>query len=69
MYIKLFKLTPEQIEDRERIRRVIQTVIWSFFSLVLALFIPSIGVVISVIGGLAAVFIFIFPGNGSFVIL
>ncbi|XP_038661936.1 putative sodium-coupled neutral amino acid transporter 7 [Scyliorhinus canicula] len=46
----------------ERRRRILQTLIWFFLTLVLALFIPDIGKVISVIGGLAACFILVFPG-------
>ena len=55
----------EQVEVdvvRERRRRLLQTVIWFFLTLILALFIPDIGRVISLIGGLAACFIFVFPG-------
>ncbi|KAM9408816.1 sodium-coupled neutral amino acid transporter 7 isoform 1-T2 [Pholidichthys leucotaenia] len=47
---------------RERRRRILQTLVWFFVTLVLALFIPDIGRVISLIGGLAACFIFVFPG-------
>ncbi|XP_048887393.1 putative sodium-coupled neutral amino acid transporter 7 [Brienomyrus brachyistius] len=47
---------------RERRRRVAQTVLWFCLTLILALFIPDIGRVISLIGGLAACFIFVFPG-------
>nr|XP_023671767.1 putative sodium-coupled neutral amino acid transporter 7 [Paramormyrops kingsleyae] len=47
---------------RERRRRVVQTVLWFCLTLLLALFIPDIGRVISLIGGLAACFIFVFPG-------
>ncbi|XP_063951212.1 sodium-coupled neutral amino acid transporter 7-like [Lytechinus pictus] len=54
--------TDEEWALREKRRRVIETVTWFSISLLLALFIPDIGVVISVIGGLAAVFIFVFPG-------
>lgn len=46
----------------ERRRRILQTVTWFLLTLVLGLFIPDIGKVISVIGGLAACFIFVFPG-------
>ncbi|KAG9266504.1 putative sodium-coupled neutral amino acid transporter 7 [Astyanax mexicanus] len=46
----------------ERRRRLIQTLVWFCFTLLLALFIPDIGRVISLIGGLAACFIFVFPG-------
>lgn len=47
---------------RERRRRLLQTISWFLLTLLLALFIPDIGKVISVIGGLAACFIFVFPG-------
>ncbi|XP_072374731.1 sodium-coupled neutral amino acid transporter 7 isoform X2 [Scyliorhinus torazame] len=46
----------------EKRRRILQTLIWFILTLVLALFIPDIGKVISVIGGLAACFILVFPG-------
>uniref|UniRef100_A0A3Q3X7A2 Sodium-coupled neutral amino acid transporter 7 n=1 Tax=Mola mola TaxID=94237 RepID=A0A3Q3X7A2_MOLML len=55
----------EQVEvcvRRERRRRILQTLVWFVITLVLALFIPDIGHVISLIGGLAACFIFVFPG-------
>lgn len=47
---------------RERRRRILQTTVWFSTTLALALFIPDIGKVISLIGGLAACFIFVFPG-------
>nr|XP_025043003.1 putative sodium-coupled neutral amino acid transporter 7 [Pelodiscus sinensis] len=55
----------EAVEEdvvRERRRRVLQTISWFLLTLLLALFIPDIGKVISLIGGLAACFIFVFPG-------
>lgn len=55
----------EQVEvcvRREQRRRIVQTLVWFVVTLVLALFIPDIGRVISLIGGLAACFIFVFPG-------
>ncbi|XP_064640585.1 sodium-coupled neutral amino acid transporter 7-like isoform X2 [Lineus longissimus] len=55
-------LTPDQIVSGEKSRRVLVTLVWFVTSLVLAVFIPNIGAVISVLGGLAAVFIFVFPG-------
>ncbi|KAG7468625.1 hypothetical protein MATL_G00145070 [Megalops atlanticus] len=58
-----FRDEPVEVDvGRERRRRVIQTVTWFFLTLILALFIPDIGRVISLIGGLAACFIFVFPG-------
>ncbi|XP_077570147.1 sodium-coupled neutral amino acid transporter 7 [Stigmatopora nigra] len=47
---------------REQRRRILQTLVWFVVTLVLALFTPDIGRVISLIGGLAACFIFVFPG-------
>lgn len=53
---------------REQRRRILQTLVWFVVTLVLALFIPDIGRVISLIGGLAACFIFVFPGNTSLIL-
>ncbi|XP_049642088.1 sodium-coupled neutral amino acid transporter 7 [Suncus etruscus] len=52
----------EEDVGRERRRRLLQTFTWFLLTLLLALFIPDIGRVISVVGGLAACFIFVFPG-------
>ncbi|KAM3625631.1 uncharacterized protein V6R79_015057 [Siganus canaliculatus] len=42
--------------------RVVLTVIWIAITLLIAMFVPDMGEVISVIGGISAFFIFIFPG-------
>uniref|UniRef100_A0A3B5AFB1 Putative sodium-coupled neutral amino acid transporter 8 n=1 Tax=Stegastes partitus TaxID=144197 RepID=A0A3B5AFB1_9TELE len=42
--------------------RVALTVVWITFTLLIAMFVPDMGQVISVIGGISAFFIFIFPG-------
>ncbi|XP_018523381.1 putative sodium-coupled neutral amino acid transporter 8 [Lates calcarifer] len=42
--------------------RVVLTVIWITITLAIAMFVPDMGEVISVIGGISAFFIFIFPG-------
>ncbi|XP_029623397.1 putative sodium-coupled neutral amino acid transporter 8 isoform X2 [Salmo trutta] len=42
--------------------RVILTVIWITITLLIAMFVPDMSEVISVIGGISAFFIFIFPG-------
>ncbi|KAL7978777.1 hypothetical protein Chor_013266 [Crotalus horridus] len=54
--------TVDEDVAQERRRRLLQTLCWFLLTLLLALFIPDIGRVISVIGGLAACFIFVFPG-------
>ncbi|KAG8437725.1 hypothetical protein GDO86_008438 [Hymenochirus boettgeri] len=46
----------------ERVWRIIITILWIIVTLIIALFVPDISKVISVIGGISAFFIFIFPG-------
>lgn len=45
--------------------RVLLTVIWISVTLLIAMFVPDMSKVISVIGGISAFFIFIFPGMNS----
>ena len=51
------------VDVAERRRRITTTVLWFISTLLIALFIPDIGVVISLLGGLAVIFIFVFPGQ------
>nr|KAG5687546.1 hypothetical protein BaRGS_013648 [Batillaria attramentaria] len=53
-----------ETEFQERLRRVSVSSLWFFITLLLAVFIPDLGVVIQMLGSLAAVFIFVFPGVG-----
>ncbi|XP_046360378.2 putative sodium-coupled neutral amino acid transporter 7 [Haliotis rufescens] len=62
IWISARRMAPEDIAQGERMRRIITTVIWFGLTVVLAVLIPNIGVVIQMLGALAAVFIFIFPG-------
>uniref|UniRef100_A0A8C3JR81 Sodium-coupled neutral amino acid transporter 7 n=1 Tax=Calidris pygmaea TaxID=425635 RepID=A0A8C3JR81_9CHAR len=62
LWLRYTGVTVEEDVVRERRRRLLQTITWFLLTLLLALFIPDIGKVISVIGGLAACFIFVFPG-------
>ncbi|XP_013408713.1 putative sodium-coupled neutral amino acid transporter 7 isoform X2 [Lingula anatina] len=62
LWVELWKLTPEDIVRKETLRRIIQTILWFGLSLLLAVVTPNIAVVIDLLGGLAAVFIFTFPG-------
>lgn len=50
----------------ERRSRYILTVLWITVTMFIAMFVPDISKVISVIGGISAFFIFIFPGNAVF---
>jgi len=61
--VYVFKLSPEDIAQKENSRRIVMTILWFGVSLLLAVIVPNIGVVIALLGGLAAVFVFIFPGE------
>uniref|UniRef100_A0A8C0IQ77 Solute carrier family 38 member 8 n=1 Tax=Chelonoidis abingdonii TaxID=106734 RepID=A0A8C0IQ77_CHEAB len=50
------------LEPYERCTRIVLTVTWIIVTLIIALFVPDISEVISIIGGISAFFIFIFPG-------
>ncbi|PIK35314.1 putative sodium-coupled neutral amino acid transporter 7 [Apostichopus japonicus] len=62
MYKGFRGMAADDDDPHERRRRAIETTSWFVLSLLLAMFLPNIQVVISPIGGLAAVFIFVFPG-------
>ena len=53
---------PEEILSNELTIRAVIVVLWFFLSLLCAILVPNIGEVISLLGSLAAVFIFIKPG-------
>ena len=59
-------LGPDEAERYEKCRRIAETLTWFSFALLLAAVIPNIGVAISLIGGIAALFIFVFPGSTNF---
>ncbi|XP_059158343.1 sodium-coupled neutral amino acid transporter 7-like [Physella acuta] len=57
-----WKMSPEEIVKREKTRRVIITLVWFTLTLLLAVLIPNMGVVVEILGALAVVLIFVFPG-------
>lgn len=61
-----WRMAPQEALKYERRRHIIMTLAWFVLTLLLSVFIPNIGVVIQILGALAAVFIFIFPGKGVF---
>ena len=63
VWVYFRKLPPQEVASGERMRRYITTSIWFSTSLLLAVVVPNIGDVISLLGGLAAVFVFSFPGT------
>jgi len=55
-------LAQQKVTSYQRARLIVISLLWFFISLLLALFVPNISDIISLTGGLAASFIFIFPG-------
>ncbi|XP_046720604.1 putative sodium-coupled neutral amino acid transporter 8a isoform X2 [Silurus meridionalis] len=55
-------LRHRQIQSSETCIRVALTAVWIIITLFIALFVPDISKVISIIGGISAFFIFVFPG-------
>ncbi|XP_057291094.1 sodium-coupled neutral amino acid transporter 7-like [Hydractinia symbiolongicarpus] len=62
MVLSVRNMTVEEGEPTERRRRVIVTLCWFAACLFIASVVPDIGVAIAVIGGIASLFIFVFPG-------
>ncbi|XP_075043644.1 solute carrier family 38 member 8 [Mixophyes fleayi] len=62
LWLDLKHMTVYVSDSYERFVRVILTVLWILVTLIIALFVPDISEVISIIGGISAFFIFIFPG-------
>ena len=52
----------EDSPAKEKLRRGIIATVWFILTLIMAIEIPNIGAVINLLGSLAAVFIFVFPG-------
>ncbi|KAG1650505.1 putative sodium-coupled neutral amino acid transporter 7 [Nymphon striatum] len=62
LWIDLWKMDIIDVASGERKRRITMVSLWFTSSLLLALIIPNISDVIQILGSLAAVFIFVFPG-------
>ncbi|XP_076358296.1 sodium-coupled neutral amino acid transporter 7-like [Tachypleus tridentatus] len=62
IYIQARGLPAELAARGERKRRIMTALVWFITTLTLAAVTPNIGVVIQLLGSLAAVFIFVFPG-------
>ena len=56
----LFSLTDNQ--EKERVRRCSIVTVWFISTILIAIETPNIGAVIHILGSLAAIFIFVFPG-------
>lgn len=63
MWVEFRKLPPYAVVMQEQRRRILITTLWFGSTLLMAVFVPNIGAVIAVLGCLAALFIFAFPGK------
>ena len=62
LYLTFLRMTPAVAEIHEKRRRIIQTLVWFGLSLLVSVFVKDIGYAVALIGGLAALFIFFYPG-------
>ena len=63
MYLAAFRMPPSFAEINERRRRIVQTLVWFTSALIISVYVTDIQYAIALIGGLAALFIFFFPGK------
>lgn len=63
LYAEIFKVSTEEFILREKRRRVIITTLWFMTTVALAVTLSNIGVVIELLGCLACVNVFVFPGK------
>jgi sodium-coupled neutral amino acid transporter 7/8 len=63
LWANLLHNSESDVAVTERRRRITIATVWFVFTLVLALLSPDIGSVIDILGSLAAIFIFVFPGK------
>jgi len=56
-------MPPSFAETNESRRRVVQTLVWFTSSLIISVYVKDIQYAVTLIGGLAALFIFFFPGK------
>lgn len=65
LYAEFAKLSTDDFIKGEYKRRILVTTIWFFSTVFLAILTPNIGIVIELLGCLASVNIYIFPGMYS----
>jgi len=56
-------MPPSFAEINESRRRIVQTLVWFSSALIISVYVTDIQYAIALIGGLAALFIFFFPGK------
>jgi len=62
LYLAAFRIPPSLAAKNESTRRIVQTLLWFTLALIISVYVTDIQYAISLIGGLAALYIFFFPG-------
>lgn len=62
LYGEIRKLSPEEFKSSEKMRRYIITTVWFFSTVALAAFAPDISVTLQLLGSMASINVFVFPG-------
>ena len=63
LYLAAFRIPPSLAAKNESTRRIVQTLLWFTLALIISVYVTDIQYAISLIGGLAALYIFFFPGE------
>ena len=63
LYLAAFSMPASLAEKNESTRRIIQTLVWFTLALIISVYVTDIQYAIALIGGLAALYIFFFPGK------
>ena len=69
LWVSGWGMSLAQQQMTEKVRRIVISSAWFLLTVTIAVFIPNIGVAIQLLGSLAAVFIFVFPGNNILLVL
>lgn len=62
LFGEFFGLSPGEFKSTEKARRIIITTLWFFSTVALAAFAPNISVTLQLLGSMASINVFVFPG-------
>lgn len=62
LYGEVRKLSTEELKSSERTRRIVITTLWFLSTVTLAVFAPDISVTLQLLGSMASINVFVFPG-------
>lgn len=62
LYGELRKLSVQEFKSTEKLRRIVITTIWFFSTVALAVFAPDISMTLQLLGSMASINVFVFPG-------